>query len=180
MLGRTHLVIGVAMVVAADGTVGFVQPHSGSGLAVGPFLCLGLAMVGSLAPDIDAEASVLRGSSRILGLVSTTLRGVGLTHRGLTHSGLAALMVMLLSLAAGGWLGGLDLGLAFGLGYAGHIIADAATVRGVPLLWPRPGRFHLLPRSLRVRTGGTAENVVLIGLCLGLLPIIPLWLAKFG
>ena len=54
-------------------------------------------------------------------------------------------------------------GLALGLGYASHVvIADAMTIAGVPLIWPASRRFHLLPRFLRVRTGGPAEWLVFL------------------
>jgi membrane-bound metal-dependent hydrolase YbcI (DUF457 family) len=60
-------------------------------------------------------------------------------------------------------------GLAFGLGYFSHVvIADPLTKHGVPLWWPRPGQFHLLPRALCVKTGGAVEALVFLLVALAL------------
>jgi membrane-bound metal-dependent hydrolase YbcI (DUF457 family) len=42
-----------------------------------------------------------------------------------------------------------------------HIVADALTVGGVPLLWPNPKRFGFPPNShWRFRTGTWPETVI--------------------
>lgn len=72
------------------------------------------------------------------------------SHRGALHSagvmvGLTA-VVALLSRS-------ITISLAFGCGYAMHILADMTTRRGVRLWWPLSHRyFHLLPQKWRVRS----------------------------
>ena len=146
-------------------------------------------MLGALAPDLDAERSEIKSTLGLLGSASGVLLSLfGIRHRGLTHYGLTAVLVFIISSLLGWRLGYPDVGLAFGLGYLSHLLADALTLSGVPLLWPLPGNVHLLPRPLRLRTGGLAEQilflglvVIVLGLLVSLLPpglsqILPRWL----
>jgi len=192
MLGRTHLLVGLATLGGAEhgtrwlqprlieaGLTGgwlspelgsqlpasLIQPHLVQGLPTGLALCATAVMLGALAPDIDAERSEIKGTLGLLGSVSGLLLTLfGVCHRGLTHYGLTGLAVLLVGSLLGGRLGYADVGLAFGLGYLSHLLADALTLSGVPLLWPLPGNVHLLPRSLRLRTGGLAEQILFLGL----------------
>src|SRR3972149_6822331 len=53
-------------------------------------------------------------------------------------------------------------GIAFGVAYLSHLIADALTVQGVPLAWPVSHKnINLLPRALRERTGSWAEYALM-------------------
>lgn len=162
MRGHTHALFGLTTVVAANTLVSFVQPHVVKGVSVGLVMCIGAAILGSLAPDIDAEDSAIKRKLETAGALTTFgLRLFGVTHRGLTHYGLTALLVMVASWLIGLQLGWADVGLALGLGYLSHVaIADAMTQYGVPLFWPLSGRFHLLPKGLRIKTGGPAEALV--------------------
>lgn len=48
------------------------------------------------------------------------------------------------------------------LGYLSHLLSDAQTVMGTPLLWPLiRGNIHILPKKLRVRTGTLWEKIVM-------------------
>jgi membrane-bound metal-dependent hydrolase YbcI (DUF457 family) len=50
-----------------------------------------------------------------------------------------------------------------GIGILGHLWADGITLAGVPFLGPFWRRdLHLLPRRLRVRTGGKADALVML------------------
>jgi membrane-bound metal-dependent hydrolase YbcI (DUF457 family) len=50
-----------------------------------------------------------------------------------------------------------------GCGYCAHLLADACTPHGAPLLGPFSARrIHLLPGRLRVATGGAGDLLVLI------------------
>ena len=51
-------------------------------------------------------------------------------------------------------------GVGLALGYLSHLVLDACTRSGIPLLWPEPGKMHLLPSGLRVVTGSKAEDIV--------------------
>ena len=162
MRGHTHALFGVTTVAAANALTGFVQPHVIKGVPAGLAMCAGAAILGALLPDIDAEDSAIKRELGTAGaLTSFGLRLFGVAHRGLTHYGVTALLVMVASWLIGLRLGCADVGLAFGLGYLSHVaVADAMTQYGIPLLWPLPGRFHLLPRALRIKTGGPAEALV--------------------
>jgi inner membrane protein len=46
---------------------------------------------------------------------------------------------------------------AFLLGYLSHLLADALTISGMPLLWPWRTRAYGLPKAVRLRTGGRVE-----------------------
>ena len=96
-------------------------------------------------------------------------------HRGLTHElrgvGLFTGLVMLAAAAVARlWRlpPSLELqitllvGAFWTLGYLTHLLLDAATIAGIPLLSPRR-TFHLLPRAWRVRTGSWADTVLVRG-----------------
>lgn len=168
MRGYTHAVFGLTTMVAVNALNEFVQPHVIEGVPAGLAICAAAAILGGLAPDIDAEDSAIKREMGMAGsIASFGLRAFGVKHRGLTHYGVTTLLVIALSYALGGWLDYPDAGLAFGLGYFSHVaIADAMTKHGVPLWWPRPGKFHLVPGALRVKTGDPAEVLVALLLIL--------------
>ena len=182
MLGHTHALFGITtLVVVQTGAtrVGceFIQAHpvGPHKLPLGLALCAGASIVGALLPDLDAEDSTIQRDLGWLGVLTKAgLKLLGVKHRGVLHSGLAVVVVFVLGALTGGWLGYLDVGLALGLGYFSHVtLADAMTISGVPLFWPAKRRFHLLPRLLRVRTGGAVEKLVFLaaaGLLVWLLP----------
>ena len=95
-------------------------------------------------------------------LFGVRLRGHGFRanfgHRGITHSLLALAVIVALGeapLFPWHWL---HLGLLIGWGYASHLLADALTKQGVPLLWPLDRRLGFPPfRPLRLTTGTFAE-----------------------
>jgi membrane-bound metal-dependent hydrolase YbcI (DUF457 family) len=155
----------VTTLAAVNALTGFVQPHGVQGLSTGLVVCVSAAILGALAPDVDAEDSTIQRDMGAAGpLARLGLRGLGIQHRGLTHYGVTSLLVMLGGYLVGGWLGYPDAGLAFGLGYFSHVaIADAMTRHGVPLWAPLSAtRFHLLPRAFRVKTGGPVEALVFL------------------
>lgn len=153
MTWPTHLSGGIA-------SVWFLTPLVGPTDVI--LLLLG-AMVGSLLPDLDATQSRL-SNTRIGGVqplrYPAKLLHATLGHRGALHSfvGLAllcgGLALPLLALN----LGYLALGIA--LGFLSHLLLDACTKSGVPLLWPSPARLHLLPVWFRITTGSPAEDIV--------------------
>lgn len=92
----------------------------------------------------------------------------GIDHRTVTHWPLTAG-----ALLTGLWFGlaQLDHGqsavaivvLFVAVGYVGHLLADGITLAGLPFLGPFLKRdFHLLPRQLRLRTGGKADAMVML------------------
>lgn len=120
------------------------------------------AVFGALLPDLDAAESKLKhlriGPVKPFALLATSLhRALG--HRGLLHSiyGLSAVMMLVLVPALWGW----QIPLAILLGFASHLLADACTPSGIPLLHPNPRRYHFLPPALRIVTGSPREESLL-------------------
>ena len=120
MMAGSHIALGAAAWLVA-------APHLG--LPAAAPACLGLAILGSLLPDIDHPKPWL--GKRLRPLSSTIASALG--HRGVTHSALA--------LAGCAW------GLMYGgaprwvvdplaVGYISHLAADILTPAGLRLAWP--------------------------------------------
>lgn len=133
MMGTTHALLGAACGWSISG-----EPL---GAAVG-------ALAG-LLPDLDHPQSLL--GRRLWPVAWTLNKAFG--HRSALHS-LAALL--LVALAARALLP--DWWQIVAVGYASHLLADALTVAGVPLLWPLKFRF----RFLGIRTGGIIEHMLML------------------
>ena len=156
MMGRTHALFGIATLWLLEVPVAITQE------TIGPLvLC---AVFGALAPDLDAGESKLKrlsvaGITPLAPLAQTIHQSFG--HRGLLHSLLGlSLFTALCALPVAFWLGW-PYGAALTLGYSSHILADSMTKSGVPLLFPRRRRYHLLPMRFRVTTGSLAEEMLL-------------------
>ena len=128
------------------------------------------AALGALLPDLDAQDAKARrlsfGGVRPLEPLGALLHGL-FGHRGLLHSLPGWLGFGMGCLALSLWAPW-EVPLGLFLGYGSHLVLDACTVRGVPLLPARRGdgrwgltrRYHLPPRCLRVATGSPAEDAV--------------------
>ncbi len=169
MTWRTHLFFGInslwlLQAVPAVADIAFDSEHL-------PLL-IGAAAFGSLLPDLDASESKIKhlavGGIKPFLLPSQAIHRY-LGHRGFSHSLAALLLVSLLVLPLAFWWGLLP-PLALLLGYGSHLAADACTRSGIPLLYPRKMRYHLLPRSLRFTTGSMAEDALFV--CLALLALL--------
>jgi inner membrane protein len=122
------------------------------------------AAFSALLPDLDASESKIKHFK----IPNTHIKPFLLPalvvsrsdqHRGLLHS-LAGLGMMTIFFVPAVWWTGWAPVVALLLGYASHILADAATKSGVRLLYPNPRRFHLLPPPWRFTTGSMAEDVL--------------------
>ncbi len=124
-----------------------------------------LGLIGALYKMLTLPVSF------VFRLFGVRLRGHGFRanfgHRGITHSLLAlGLLVALGELPLFPWHW-LHLGLLIGWGYASHLLADALTKQGVPLLWPLDRRFGFPPfRLLRLTTGTFTEYAIVAVLTL--------------
>lgn len=161
MTGPTHILFGV--------TTGIVLCRA-TGLEIDPlgFLCL---FLGSLGPDIDADSGSItkpgrifqgflpRGIAKLLDELGAVVSAMARTisgHRGFFHTPILALVMIVVA-----WWLNMPRLEWFGIGYLSHILADACTVRGVPLLWPlRNKEYSVAP----VRTGSVVEAFVALGL----------------
>lgn len=157
MMAATHVVTGVVTALGAALVSKASLPEAGILLAGG--------LLGCLLPDIDHPQSWLGRRLPFLSLPIAALFG----HRGITHSLIAVVAVLLSLLAAVSNL--LDdehvraslLALGIALGYGSHLLGDWLTPSGIPLLWPHRQRFR---SPLTFRTSGTFENVLRVGLWL--------------
>lgn len=155
MTWRTHALAGVnalwLLTVAPDG----VTP---SNIA----LLSAVAAVGALLPDLDAAESKLKhlqiGGMKPFALLSPPLHRA-LRHRGLLHSLVGLGIISILAVALTLWWGWQP-SLALVLGYASHLLTDSATRTGIPFLYPRPQRWHLLPLRWRIVTGSPTEDAL--------------------
>ena len=177
MTGPSHILLGVSsvwLIRAIPGAVGTLTAVQGSS----PGLIVGAAVLGALLPDLDAAHSTIKylrvGVRFQPFLLPAHVLSRELGHRGLLHS-LAGLVLLWI------WLGfplllwlGWQPSLALALGIGSHLLGDASTKSGIPLLYPQPGRWHLLPKGLRLTTGSLAEEAVF-----GVF-ILPVLLLLFG
>ena len=145
MQGTTHMAIGFM-----TGSFVSFAFHVPLYLPVGAVLTV--AIVGSIVPDIDHPDSK----------ISHDVKGFGapfrlFSHRGVTHSFLALIIVALVLFFLRVQL---TEALAFFLAYTSHLAADAMTKSGIRLWWPSQRRFWLLPRGFRVTTGTWPDYVL--------------------
>jgi inner membrane protein len=155
---RTHVLAGTSAVWM----IGFI-PDTLTLDTLG--ISLLAAAFGALLPDLDASDAKVRtlGIGGIRPFVPIS-EGIFRTwgHRGPLHSYLGlvgAAAAAVIFARALSW----EIGLAFWLGYASHLAADACTKSGIPLFSAssKGPRFHLLPSPLRFRTGSQAEDMLL-------------------
>lgn len=169
MLNATHETIGVASALAAT-----------AALSSDPATCAiaaAAALYAAQLPDVDQLGSPVHRRSRVERrylaalAVGTILRlpmivvALATRHRGATHwlltgavvtAALTALTTALSPTLAP------PIGLGVALGYTTHLLADACTPHGAPLLGPFSARRrHLLPGRARIRTGSAVELAVL-------------------
>lgn len=126
MMAGSHMVVGAALWAVTAKLAGH-PPAEPQALAA--------AVLGALLPDIDHPHSWAGRKMRVISVPLSLVVG----HRGITHSLLAvAGAVALLTTMGTGWMAAPVV-----IGYLSHLLADALTPSGVPLLWPARRRFTL-------------------------------------
>jgi inner membrane protein len=181
MLGHSHVVIACATwaavwwrpVVVGDAVVTAPQAVLGADF---PPLVASLVAVsfGALLPDIDHPQALLAqwkpaGKGGPLGLwrffrplvLPAAVVRETLGHRGALHSLVCCVVIATGVEYLSQVVGAPGIGAALGWGYAAHLLADMATRRGIPLLWPLTRRRIGFPRPVTVRTGGFGEAIYL-------------------
>lgn len=167
MMGKTHLAGGIACGCAAA----MAYPTVGTKAAV-----IIMGAVGGLVPDIDHKNSKLSHKLPVLSWIARLFSG----HRGLFHCPMfyAALYILIWLLPIQNLLVAAGINGLF-LGICSHLLLDACTVNGIPLLFPVSQKnIHLL----KIRTNSGAELlvrvalIILTGYLLALLFIRPLLL----
>lgn len=152
---------------------------SGAAVVAG---ALGASVLGSRLPDVDQPGARIHRRTRLerrsigVGLAGGALR-LPLTvfarvgrHRGATHwllSGAAATLVLAAATRAIWAPLAVPVAIGIGCGYAGHLLADACTPHGAPLLGPLHARcVHLLPAGRRIATGARGDLLPMIAAAL--------------
>lgn len=129
------------------------------------------AVLGALMPDLDASESKIKhlkvpGTNFKPFLLPAQIVHRTDQHRGLLHSlwglGMVAFITFPLMLQIG-WTPI----VALLLGYASHLLSDAATKSGIRLFYPGKKRFTLLTKGWRVTIGSTIEEALLPIFALG-------------
>ena len=176
MTARTHDVAALTLLM----TVTIISPPGGMTVATALMAVLA-NQLGGIAPDIDQPTAPLWRNipvGRYFGRVFGALIG---GHRFLSHSllgvALFAVVARLLLDFFQPLMPRIDIDfvwLAFIIGMVSHVILDAFTKEGVPLLLPIPYKLGFPPvRSWRITTGKAVEMYVV----LPVLIIVTVWLA---
>jgi inner membrane protein len=141
--------------VAAPRLSGVLPGLPGLDLALGALV----AGAGGLAPDADKAGSRAARAGGLPTRAAAWLLQLVLGHRGPLHSLAAVALAWWAGTVLELVLGVAGLAGAFALGWAGHLLLDGLTPRGVPLLWPVPLRFRVPPGIV---TGSLAEQGVVL------------------
>ncbi|MBV9864735.1 MAG: metal-dependent hydrolase [Abitibacteriaceae bacterium] len=155
MMGRTHAMLGISSLWLLTVLPPQVITANWGVLAT-------CAALGALLPDLDAPESLLKhitvGAVKPFLLPAQALHQQ-LGHRGLLHSllGWSIFSVVLWPVA---FYGGWQPWLVMSLGYGSHLLADACTKSGIPLCYPKPHIYLILPRAWSLSTGSLAEEAV--------------------
>lgn len=161
MTGKTHQLIGLTSGTAfyLIKTAPLYNPATFGAVLV-------VSSLAALLPDIDTPTGRI-WSFLPFGHTAGELVNPMFKHRNLSHSllgwGLASyLAYKLFALAPLYW--GLNthiLILCFIIAFGSHLLADAVTVEGIPILFPYQHMYGIPPRpfqSIRIETGGWFEN----------------------
>lgn len=143
MTGKTHIIAGIA---AGEAVQYFTDLYPNDPIF------LGACVLGAIVPDICHSGSKIGRKLPFLSRVIRLLFG----HRTVTHSFFFIILLgFLLSFFS------VSEGIRSGLliGVASHLVLDAATARGIALLWPIKLKVRL---PFYTHTGGAAENVFMM------------------
>ncbi len=125
------------------------------------------ALLTALLPDIDHPRSIIGQQLKWFSVPVARIFG----HRGFTHSLLAVIVgwvLIQLKVSHNGFIPA-DVFHAMVIGYLSHLLADALTPAGVPLLWPCRWRFRV--PLLNSQKGNQLERL----LCLFLVGFALYW-----
>lgn len=150
MTGKTHIIAGLAVGEA-------VQYFTGQYTDAPLFL--GACVVGAMLPDICHTGSKI---GRKLPFISHFIRLL-FGHRTVTHSLIFMILIgwALSFITSAPWI---HYGLLLGIG--SHLLLDAATTRGILLLWPIKLKVRL---PFYTHTGGSVEHLFMVVITLATL-----------
>lgn len=145
MLGKQHLLFGTVTGIATVITLNQLGIIDETRM----YEFTGMAMLGSLLPDIDMTTSTI---GRILKPVSFILsKAIG--HRTYTHDVFLNIILCVISMLymKNNYMMYLPLVTGLWFGIFGHLLLDSFTVNGLPVLYLfNKKNIHILPYRLRV------------------------------
>ena len=164
MTARTHDLFAFASLV----TVATYYPPASLNLLT-LFAAFVGNIIGGLIPDIDQATNRLWDLLPAGDYLGRVFRRIFLKHRTITHSLLGVFLIhklllfVLPKLLNTGYLQIDIIYYAIMIGYISHLVADAITKDGLPLLFPLNWKIGFPPISaLRVTTGSWVENLVIL------------------
>jgi inner membrane protein len=171
MTGRTHDLAAIT----ALGAVVLIEPMRTVSLATA-VVAVFANLIGGIFPDIDQPTAPFWHNlpvGKFFGKIFDSFLG---GHRFLTHSILGLVifgfLARLLLLFLSPIMHSVNIGLvwwAFMIGMVSHLIMDSFTKEGVPWLLPLPMKLGFPPmKSLRIKTGHLAENLIVLPLILAI------------
>ena len=140
MTYKTHIAGAIALTLILDTQLPLTPKQE--------ILLYSSCVLGALMPDIDHPTSKINTYNPFASLIGNCIG-----HRTITHSFLGLFIFDLILYMVN--LKSLILG--FSIGYISHLLLDAMTVSGVPLLYPYKKKF----RMMRLRTNTEHETIVL-------------------
>lgn len=178
MVGKTHQLVGFTAVysLAVFTNIG----HLNTQTLIASIL---LITLGSLTPDLDSQENKLYTlipfGQKIVAEIGERAFG---KHRSISHSligigifgFLSHFLIYKIPSANGFNLNALW--YSYFVSLLAHLVADAVTKEGIPLLWPIPWKFGFPPfKFLRMKTGGFIETFFVRLLLVSFIILLTYW-----
>lgn len=164
MTGRTHDAVAFASLV----TIVAINPPESINIATATACIVG-NIIGATLPDIDQSTNRLWDFLPGRDYAGKLLRPLFMGHRNLTHSLLGVFLIykilefVLPRILNADYINSSLVFAAMMIGYISHLLGDAITKEGLPLLFPLKWRFGIPPiTALRITTGKWIENIVIL------------------
>jgi len=164
MTGRTHDAIAFASLI----TIATLNQPTTLNLAT-LTSCVVANIVGGTLPDIDQASNRLWNMLPFGDHISKVLSKIFMGHRTFTHSIIGflffyySLQFLIPKLLNPAYINGELVFISFLIGYVSHLIGDAVTKEGLPLLFPLKIKFGFPPlRFLRITAGNWIENLIIL------------------
>jgi len=106
-------------------------------------------LLGTFFPDIDTATSFIGRRFKLVGWL--------FSHRGMFHSAIVMLMLSFMV-----YVFSAKAGIAFGIGYASHLLLDMLNYKGVRIFYPLPYKVKGF-----MKTNGLAEQALFIACLVG-------------
>ena len=163
-MGHTHALIGSTLAIGVA-----IASHTAPNTTL---LLMAAGALAAILPDIDHPQAPIR---RRLGCLGNLIFG-RLKHRGITHTLIAVVAVVVAAVTALPQL----VGAVVAIGYLSHILADMLTVSGLPVFWPyKKDNYHLVPKRFCITTNTWPEALLALGLLVVIGSQIPTFIPHF-